>query len=596
MSRFVRWSWVLPRLVLLVALYFGIEYLAGLAIRLGIVHGGQAAVGARVEVDRSVVSLRHAHASIAGVRFANPSKPMENAVDVERIELDFESGSLLRGQVVASHGVVSGLKFGTPRTESGELPVAEPAAGSSDPLGWFPGGADAAEAWLADVGEKLSLDAADQFASVRLAQEMADRWPARYEDLRARAKQLEVDARQIRDDAKEAKRNPLRGAEFLAGLPARAKGLESRLRGLQAELNGLPTEMQGDRGRLAEARRQDEALLRKRLQANQLDSDSLTTYLVGERVTGPLGELMGWVQWLREAYPSKKVDARLVERARGVDVRFVGVTDRPDYLIRALELSGVATISGVPSDFAGTITDLTTEPGLHGAPTRLAIKASGPTPFEVRAILDRTTDVARDEFLVDCPSFATPAATLGAGEKFRFAMAPSRGSLSLSLVVEGDELSGELQVIQDNVSLTPQVQLAGGEFGERLRKAIAESMADLPQAATRVTLGGTVKRPTVKLWSTLGPAVAESMQRSVNRLVEGEAERVAAGARAKIDEKVAALDAKLAEATAGATAELAAPRDLIGQLAGLGGGGFGSGSLSFERLGTSIPKGGSLFK
>jgi uncharacterized protein (TIGR03545 family) len=582
--------------VLLVALYFGLEYGAGVAIRLGVVQGGQAAIGARVELDQSVVSLRNAHASLAGLRITNPGKPMENAIDVERIELDFESDALLRGRVVASQGVVSGLRFGTPRSESGALPEEIPTEQSGDPLAWFPGGAAAADAWLSDVGDKLSLEAADQFASVRLAEEMADRWPARYEDLRARAKQLEADARAIRDQAKEAKRNPLRGAEFLTNLPAQARSLESRMRALQAELNALPQEMQSDRARLAEARRQDEALLRKRLQANQLDSDSLTTYLLGERVTGPLAELLGWVQWVREAYPSKKVETRLVERERGVDVRFFGVEDRPDYLIRALELTGVATVSGAPAEFAGTITDLTSEPGIHGEPTRLAIKAGGPTPFEVRATLDRTTDVARDEFLVDCPAFKTPGATLGKGEKLRFAMEPSQGSLSLSLVVEGDALSGELKVIQDHVVLTPHLQLAGGEFGDRLRGAIAESLANLPQAATRVTLGGTVKRPSVKLWSTLGPAVAESMQRSVNRLVTAEAERVAAGARAKIDAKVAALDAKLAEATAGATAELAGPRDLIGQLAGFGAGGLGAGSLSFERLGTQIPSTGSLFK
>lgn len=598
MTRFFRLGYILPRLVLLVVLYCALEYGTGWGLRYAVIAGGQAAVGAKVELDSSAVSVLEARATLTGLRVANAKRPMENLLEAEKIELDFESDSFLRKKVIANHGVVRGVKFNTPRETSGALDPVE--AIESDAPGWFGGASQAAgqaaDKWLDDIELKFAGDF-EEFESVKLARSLSQSWPQRFEKMNADAKSLQSEVETLREQAKEARSNPLRGADFLAAAPQRAADLRRRLANLHAELNALPAEVKADKSRIDDARRRDEALIRERLQVNQLDPQSLTSQLLGAQVTGSIDSLVGWVRWTRQMVPSSKVRPVVTQRSRGVDVNFAGVRQRPDLLIRELGVSGSARMGGRPMELSGTITDFTTSPAIHGKPIRAEFNSTGGLEMVVRLTVDRTGGVATDELIVDCPAFDLPNGQLGNPEKLGLAMAPSTGSLSVSLRIEGENLSGDIQLVQDRVALSPVVGPSASKLARRMGDAVGSSLATLPKPATRVTLSGTLDDPKLAVWSTLGPAVAQSLQNAATNLAREEAHKRLESTQQKIAGELASLDRKVNDAMTKLTAEVEAPRQEIERLASNWiGEQLGGGTFSFEQLGKRLPAAESLFK
>ncbi|TWU00040.1 hypothetical protein Pla108_09830 [Botrimarina colliarenosi] len=599
MTRYIRLGYLVPRLVLLVVLFCLLEFGSGWALKRAMIAGGQAAIGARVEVDRADVSVVETRATLTGLRIANPQRPMENLLEAEKIEIDFESDSLLRRKAIADHGSVRGLRFGTPRETSGALNPDDEQASTAP--GWLGDAAkqavdQAAEKWIASLEAKLSGEY-DDFESVRLAQDLSKRWPERFAAVAADAKALQAEVELLRDQAKEARANPLRNAEFLAKAPERVAQLRGRLANLHAELASLPTDVAADRRRVDQARLADETRLRERLQIDQLDPQSLTSQLLGERMTGAVRDVVGWVRWTREMVPATKPGRSVTPRDRGVDVHFVGVRQRPDLLIRQLEIAGSARLAGRPVELSGVVTDFTTSPALHGEPMRLTLHTTGGLPLEVRATIDRTGPQPIEELIVDCPTLDLPKTELGNAAKFALTMAPSTSSLSVSIRVEGERLSGDVQLIQDRVALTPTVGPSAGPLVTRLGGAVGERLANIARPATRVTLSGTLNDPHMALWSTLGPAVAESLETAAVTLARDEAERQLASTKQKVAGELASLERKLDEAMTKLTAQVDAPRLEIERLAsGWIGEQLGRGTFSFEQLGKRLPTAESLFK
>ncbi|TWT90770.1 hypothetical protein Mal64_11670 [Pseudobythopirellula maris] len=599
MSRYLRLGYIVPRLVLLFAVLCLSEPLAAWLVRSAVVRGGEGAIGAKVEIGESRASLFRTSVVLRDLAVADPREPMRNLLEADEVSIDFDADSLLRRKAIAEHASAVGLRFGGVRTESGALDESTEAEAPS----WLAEGArraaaEQADQWLDHLESKITGDLAGQFVSVQLAEELAQRWPERYQSLSSEAAALSDEIKQLRDDVLEARRNPLRHAEYLASVPQRVSEITKRLGELTAEAKQLPTELKSDRQQVAAARRHDEETIRRSLSVDQLDSQSLTTYLLGERVTGPVGDLVDWLRWARRMAPAGGEPAIETPRDRGVDVLFAGVKQRPDLLIRELELAGVARVAGQPLEVTGVVNDFTTQPRLHGVPMSIVLKGSGATPVELHATVDRTGPTPRDELFVDCQGLATPRVTLGAGDRLRIEASPSATVLSVSLTLEGERLSGEVQMIQNNLRLTPHVDLGESLVSsEQVETALAEGLAGSPSVVTRVSLAGTLDQPQLAVWSTLGASVAESLQRSLERVIGQQAERVLAQSRGELDDRMATLERRLGEASSSLDSALAGPREALDELTrGALGGVAGRGSLPFEQLGKQLPDAGMLFR
>jgi hypothetical protein len=208
-------------------------------------------------------------------------------------------------------------------------------------------------------------------------------------------------------------------------------------------------------------------------------------------------------------------------------------------------LQGAGRIANQPVELKGTLTDFVTEPALHNEPMRLRINTTGSMPVELQATIDRTHSVARDALLMDCHGVLLPRLALGRADQIEMTIAPSLASLSVSVAVDGEKLSGDIQVVQKNVRIVPST---GGDFAEvPITGPLEETLGRIDSLATRISLGGTLHDPTCTLWSNLGPAVAEAMQRAIQRAGGQHTRALLVDAGKQGDERLTVVERQMTE-------------------------------------------------
>ncbi|MCO6042777.1 TIGR03545 family protein [Aeoliella sp. ICT_H6.2] len=565
--RFFRFSYIVPRLVLVVLLLVATEIGSGYLLQWGIISGGESVVGAKVEVGRVKASLLETRVAIRDLAVANPRSPMNNLVVAERIEIDFDSTALLRKKLIADYGVISGLDFGTQREISGALPEAPPMADDSSSPGWVkPMATQYAEAWLADLEGRFSTDVHQQLESVRLAEELAERWPQKYKDLQSKAKAIKAQAKQLEQDVRTAKTNPLRHAEFLTQVPQRVGELQRSLKSLQGEVKALPDQLKADQARIAQARKHDEQLIREKLKLGDIDGKELSNYLLGEKITAPAGEVISWVRWARQFVPPRNQKVVQAPADRGQNIQFAGCQQLPDMLVKAVRLDGSARLGGQPVELVGVVRDWTNQPSLHKKPTTLELTTKGGLPLTIQATFDRSQLACRDEIQCTASDLLLPKTALGREGKLQLAVAPTRADVVLTLHLVDDKLEGKLELTQGALNIKPTV--AAGALGERLETALTASIGRIEKASTTVDITGTLDHPQFDLHSTLGEHLATAISQAAKDVVASERQRLLALGQQEMDAQLAKLDNEFAAFQSKVATELKGPGEILALLTG----------------------------
>lgn len=217
----------------------------------------------------------------------------------------------------------------------------------------------------------------------------------------------------------------------------------------------------------------------------------------------------------------------------------------PGVLLRSLELRGEADFFGRPIPFRGIVSNLATTPSAHGEPIRLWISSTDATALKVRATIDRTRGRVREELVVEAQEIPVKSQSLGHPEQLHLAVAPSTGTLTASVNVDRDKLSGEIQLVQKRPGFTTVLKCQGknSPIGESLE----QSLGELDSLTTRISLTGTIDRPSCELTSNLGPAVAAALARGLQQHADARTRQVLADAQRQVDERLADVERQLAE-------------------------------------------------
>jgi uncharacterized protein (TIGR03545 family) len=583
----IGWRHVLPWSLGFLGLFAAAHFVIAWAIEREVVQTGERRVGARVEVGDTRVSLVGTRLSLSDIHVANPLAPLRNLIEAEHCVVQLEPSALLRKQAVVRYGAVSGIRFGTDRETSGALP--EELAGQDQSLdGWFDAAAaDEAQQWLDKLHSCFDRGLIDQLESIRLADELLARWPEQSAELESQISELRHRTGEFHTQVRDAQENPLRHVDFLKRLPREIHQIRDQVGRITTIIDQLPQLAEEDRQAIVAARAHDEKLLTEQLHFEPIDPNALSAYLLQKQLNGPLADVLGWLRLVRRVVPAEpKKDSR---RRRGREIVFTGCRPSPDLLIRQLNLSGTASFTGTPLDFTGTLVDVTDEPARHDRPIRLRLKAAGAMPLEIAATIDRTQKIPRDQLVVDCGQLPMPKLSLGGSKKFRLSLAPASATLKIRVTLDGDRLSGSVDLEQRQVQITPTLgsELAGHHFEEELTEALAR----IGRVKTRISLGGTIENPTCELQSDLGPAVAAACERALAEAATSFTQELLAESHQRVDERLATLSAQIADARSLLEPQLADTVDHLDQLARKTSGE----RLSVDQLGRRLPA-DSLFR
>jgi uncharacterized protein (TIGR03545 family) len=541
-------------------------------------------LGANVEVGNARVSIIDRKVILSDFRVEDPRHAGGDLFDADRCELEFETQPLLHKQAVFTRGRLSGINFSAFDNQQSKLTDANGESSSS--IGWLGNGSGViASKWLAHVAERFKQMSPTQFESVQRTEAFCAKWAAQSAELEARGEELNQRLAELKQAVDAVQANPLRGDKTLDNLPKAISELQDEFAALSTELERLPDQLESERRAIVASRRQDEVLVRQRIALAPAETEALSGYLLQAQAAKPLNELIDCFRWLRAATPSNEVG-----KTRGEDLVFAASQRSPNLIVRALDLRGAARIAGQPVEFRGTISGLSTEPALMAEPVRLRLEATGSMPLQVQAIIDRSHGIRRDSLLVDCRGILLPKVELGAPAELAISMEPSVGCLSMSIAADGDRITGDIQMVQKNVRLKPT--LAGSLDGVPIASALEETLCQIDSLATRISLGGTVARPTCTLWSNLGPATAEAIERAFDRATTQHGRELVATAGKQVDERLTGVESQMAEQQSRWTARIS---DVCAELRSIAANERSADRLSPERLGRRVPN-GSLFR
>lgn len=526
----IRWKYLGPRLLVVACIFCFLTYGVDPLLRWSLVSTGQTVTGSKVDLTSVRASLTGGSISLSGVEVADPRRPDHNLVEADELMLDLDMGSLLRQKYEVRTARLTGLKVNTDRESDGAL------KGSK----WFdkPGGDNAKKVarWLAKLSGKLGQSILDEFETVQLAREMSKRWPREYRQLESRLEAARRRVGELKQLAQPREKNLLANVQQFANLANELEKFKTELRQLEGEIKRLSDQPQRDKSALLEARKRDEARIRKLARLATLDKQTLGQYMLGSEQAQWVGQVLEWVKWARKFAPAKTEDFR-AKRSRGRDIVFDGVQQRPDFLIRAMVLSGEFPLGREDIQFRGVATGITNQPRFYGFPTVINIQTSGKAEIRVCGVLDRTKKRPVDRIVVECPHIDQHQWVLGDREQLAIIVPKASLQLRADLRLEGEGLAGRVVLNRSAPSVEPVVSQKLG--GDVVAGPLAEALQGTNNIQLQVAINGTISQPTYQVQTDLGDRLAVAFKHVARAELEKRQNELAARLNREIEQYVA---------------------------------------------------------
>ena len=457
-----RWKAIIPLSLLLVLMALVWLLLLDGMVRRGIEFAGSQITGAKVDVQSADIKPLAGRLLLRGIQAADPEAPMSNLFEVSEVVADLRIAPLLQKKIVVDTLAVRGVRFGTPRTESGELPrKAETTGAVAGRLSEWTENLPIPVLSLRGVGETVNVTAIDNdsLSTIRLARVITSAADSSKESWQGQIRSLDVQAeidtaraileklgninlrnigirqiREIRDtlnSAREITRSVEEKRDTLRGL---VSGIEDGVRDLRERIESLD-----------DARRIDFRYAQSLLQIPSLDAPNIGPALFAEMALEHLQPFLRILDRI-ERYTPPGLKARQQTgpkrvRMAGTTVHFPRLHSYPAFLLELGEITLSLGDDRAPEDYTLRIEGLNTDPTVYGRPTRFSFdRASGSAGrrrIRARAVLDHTASIPVDSLEVVRDGMGMGEVSLGSiGGQLDL----GTGTTSLNLLRTGDEM------------------------------------------------------------------------------------------------------------------------------------------------------------
>ncbi len=531
----IRWRYLLPRLALLGTLLILVCLGLDPIVRWFLLSAGQSLTGARVEIGSLDTAPLATDIVLDDLRVADPRDPMKNLFEVDRMALDLDPAALLRRKLIVDSARVDGLRLGTTRESSGELPEGSDTRLTGLPRFRLP---QLDQAWLKRGTDLVWKEVQRESESIRLLRSLADRWPAELERLRVRAVALAERVRGLQHTL-EVDDNVLRRMEQIHEATAQLQEIAQQAVSIDKELRRIGRRAAADRQALVRAQARDRQRLEELVRLDPLRPAMLSEYLLGAEVHRKVTALVEWVNWAQSLSSSRDPGPTPV-RQRGVDVAFDSPNPLPDFLVRGATFSGEGELFGRAAQFRGTAWGFTTQPKLYGGPMLVKMETTGGVEMHLDMGIDHTGPIARQRIVVACPRLRHDELALGNAEQLVVGVAPGTARLDVRLDVEGDCLSGRVRIEQDATLV--EARLASDYVNPCLARRLQTALSAVDRLSATVHVSGTVESPRWQIDSDLGHQLAEGLQRALREELEVRRGELAGQLEARVGKQLAGYE------------------------------------------------------
>ncbi len=509
----MRWSYLIPRLIILGILWAFMAFGFDPLLRYSAIQTAQSVTGARADIPDLQTGFFPPRMFVSSVALASQKKPGTNLVEFDQMRLRMAGDPLLRKSFVVEEAVVTGVRFGTSRSDNGQLEIddeAEPSGPIIPP--WLTDKMkNIGDEWVENFTQqaKRQLDP-NNLESYRVGNELYVKWDGRFDEMNVRLNltraQLDSLKKQI-DDAKKGET-----IEQVQKYLEVARQSDLLMRETRALLNqfktDVPRELQYDFGRLDQAQKNDRAMAAQTIRMLKPDAGQITESLIGEEMYLQLQQLLSWVETLR-GYQEDLKAPEAPERSRGRDFEFPLFNPTPTMLCRKMLISGELMLSDVPTPFSATLTDVTSDPQMHGRPALLRVATEGETPVQLVIRHDATGAVSTTDMGVDYVDRQPQQLSAGKPERDHVVASINNMHWVARLTLVEDGITGRIDVTSDFGQ--PQVRVQN-RFATSLAGMAEQTLASISTVNATLQINGTIRKPEIDISSNLGEQVAAGFQ------------------------------------------------------------------------------------
>jgi len=510
----MRWGYLIPRLIIVAIIWAFFALGFDPLLRYSAQHSLQAITDAKADVDVVETGFFPPRGSVRRVALASADKPGTNLVEFDEMKFHLAGGPLLRRSYVVDEAVVTGVRFGTSRNDNGQLERVDDPDADTGPVipEWMSEKLkNMGDEWLENFTQqaKAQVDP-NRLETYRVGNEIYVKWDGRFSEINLKIQttkqQLDALEKQIKaakeGETLEQVQNYLQAAQNADLLIRDSNQFFLTYR------NSLPQEIAQDFKRLDQAQINDRENIAYTIQMLKPDARRISESLIGEEMYVQLQQMLTWVEFIR-GYLGDVKQPPAPERYRGRTFEFPLLNPTPKLLCKKMLIDGELMLSNVPTPFRAVLTDVTSDPKLHGRPALLQVSTAGELPVQLVIRHDATTDIATTDLTADFMDQKEQHLRAGKqdGDMLTASLRNMRWKAQVTLVE--DQIQGQIDVASDFGSGQFQTKTP---YAAALAGVAEDTLASIQTLNARLTLNGPVLKPDVQMTSDIGQKVVAGFE------------------------------------------------------------------------------------
>lgn len=509
----MRWGYLIPRIIIISMVWaffaFGFDPL----LRSGATSGLQTITGARVDIDKITTGFFPPRFNVDHVALASASKPGSNILEFESASFHLAGQPLLHRNYVIDEATVTGVRFQTSRNDNGQLEIDEDAE-SSGPVvpEWLQDKMkNLGDEWLENFTDqaKAQLDP-NRLQTYQVGNQLYVKWDRRFDEVNVAIKTTKERAELLQQQIKQAKE-----AETVQQIQMYlqiAQNADILLKDSQAFVTtlktNLPTEIRQDFAKLDQAQQNDRQMVASTIQSLKPDSRRITESLIGEEMYLQLQHLLSWVDTIKGYQDQLKAPPE-PERSRGRYFEFPILNPTPKMLCRKMLLDGELMLSDIPTPFRAVLSDVTSDPKLHGQPALLQVQTAGERPVQLVIRHDATSDIAITDLSADFVDESEHVLTAGKADAERLTASLNNLHWKANVTLTEGQIDGRV-ILQSKFGKS-NFQTSR-PYATALASVAEQTLQSIHTVNALIDLKGSVRKPEVSMTSDLGTQVADGFQ------------------------------------------------------------------------------------
>lgn len=514
----MRWSYVIPRLVIILIVWGFITFGFDPLLRSSAVSSAQAVTGARADIRELTTGFFPPELQVSGVDLASKGHPGTNLISFERLSLKLGGQPLLHRNFVVEEASITGVRFGTSRSDNGQLEQTEAEDSSPTIPPWLSERLQQhGEEWLEDITartkEKLDPNTLETY---RVGNELYSKWDREFDQTNLAIRSARLQYAQIRRNIESAKdRRPFDQVEIWLQAVRDADSLSKRSKLLLTEFRTrIPRELQSDFARLNQAQKNDREMVRHSVDLLKPDARRISESLLGDAMHLQLQQLLSWVELARDY--QQEIRPPKSERGRGTDFEFPLFAPTPRVLCRKMLISGELSHRGVPLPFSALLTNVTSDPQMHGLPAELHVTTSGETPVRVVVRHDATGEVPVTRVAFEFTDQESRSLATGKPGGHQLTASLDNMQWTGGLTLREGQLDGQIQVRSE---LQPPAVKIKHRLFSGLSDVVEDSLANIGDVSATLRIAGSASSPDVRLESDLGAQISDGFSDAYTKFV-----------------------------------------------------------------------------